>query len=264
MGSRRISQGMSLEELVDASADALQAGGASRGKALALLAIERQADCVKAWTNLSWAELELGDPQAAADAAERALRIDPANAVAWHNLAEAHARAQNWEQALAYNNRALTLDQGPALFWAGRGGALMGLERFTEAVACFDKALAIDPQLGSARANRQIALAQADPARRDLLALAFGIAVQRADGRIGEHDLEPTVLHVFGGNANYDADLVRSFDAFAEANVGGNATREIVHLCEVNLVLARHLGDRGLAERCQRRLAEAVATAGTA
>jgi tetratricopeptide (TPR) repeat protein len=263
---------VSLEDLLNASMNAVDAGEPSRGKVLALQVIGRQADCLGAWLILSEAERQLGDTQAAVNAAKQALRLDSANAIAWSTLANAYAYSRDrqlFEQAVACYDRALTLDQGDADSWAGRGTMLMALERFGEALASFDKALAINPELDYARANRQIALLRADPARTRLLGLAFKIAVERFDGRIAERDLEPTVLHVFGRNAALDADLVWSFAVIADGMddgvplAGGVVSREdsraIVQFCEVNLVLASHLGDNELVEVCERLLADKAA-----
>jgi tetratricopeptide (TPR) repeat protein len=267
---------MSFQELVMASVDAVDAEEASRGKMLALQAIDRQADSPEAWLALSYAERTLGDTRAAVDAANRAVRLDSANALAWSTLADAYAHSGDrhlFEQAIICYDRALTLDQADADSWAGRGTALMGLERFGEALASYDKALSLNPELDYAWGNRQIALLLADSERSHLLGLAFKIAVERLQGRIADRDLEPTVLHAFAGNAAFDADLVMSFAAAAQGMeegiplVGGvvskKDTQAIVQFCEVNLVLARHLRDNWLIEVCEHLLAEKVAAART-
>jgi tetratricopeptide (TPR) repeat protein len=269
---------MNFEELVMASIEAVDAGDPSRGKALALQAIDRQDDRAEAaWAALSYAERTLGDTKAAVDAANQAVRLDPASAFTWSALGDAYAYSTDthlFEQAITCYDRALAIDQDDVDSWHGRGVMLMALGRYRESVASFDRTLALNPEHETAWTNRQIALLGADPARPPLLALAFKIAVERLKGQVAKRDLEPTVLHAFGGNAALDADLVMSFAVMARAMqeaqapiLGMPVTREdvraIVQFCEVNLVLARHLGDNELFEGCERLYAEIAAAART-
>jgi tetratricopeptide (TPR) repeat protein len=270
-----VSGGMSLEELVTAAMDAAEAGELNRGKALALLAIDKHAGSVAPWVVLSMAESGLGHTQAAVDAAKQALRLDSSNAVAWSTLADVYAHSQDpglYEQAVAAYDRALALDPGDGEAWNMRGVMLKFRGRYRESLASFDKALALDPENGAAWKNRQITLLEADPARSQLLSLAFKIAVERRKGQIAKHDLEPTVLRAFGGNACLDADLVMSFAVVADLmrdapapimGISKKGMRSIVQFCEVNLVLARHLGDDELIEVCERLHAEIAAAAPT-
>ena len=270
--------GMSFEELVMASIEAVDAGDPSRGKVLALQAIDRQDDEAEvAWMALSYAERTLGDTKAAVDAANQAVRLAPANALTWSALGDAYAYSTDthlFKQAITCYDRALAIDQDDADSWHGRGGMLMALGRYRESVVSFDRALALNPEHETAWTNRQIALLGADPARPQLLALAFKIAVERLEGRIAKRDLEPTVLHAFAGNAALDADLVMSFAVIARLMQDAQAPilgmpvsredfRAIVQFCEVNLVLAHHLGDNELIEGCEHLYAEIAAAART-
>jgi tetratricopeptide (TPR) repeat protein len=270
--------GVSFEELVMASIEAVDAGEPGRGKVLALQAIDRQDNQAEgAWVALSYAERALGDTKAAVDAANQAVRLGPANALTWTVLGDAYAHSTDthlFEQAITCYDRALALDQDDADSWDSRGVMLMALGRYRESVASFDRALALNPEHEAAWTNRQIALLGADPVRPPLLALAFKIAGERLKGRIAKRDLEPTVLHAFGGNAALDADLVMSFAVIARLMqevqapilgmpVSREDVRAIVQFCEVNLVLARHLGDNELIEGCERLYAEIAAAART-
>jgi tetratricopeptide (TPR) repeat protein len=247
---------MTVEALVNASADLLDAGRAAEGRALALEAIKREPGCGPAWTNLSWAELQLGDLAQAQAAAERALDIDPLIPNAWHNLGETHGQAGRFEQALSLNSRALVLDRRRAGFWAGRGGALVGLRRFDEAIACFDVALALDPQHVPARANRLLAQLESDPPRRKLFLMLLGIAASAADGKLDHASVPATVAAVVRRNSAFDADLVRDLDGYLQAHVPAKVNPTIMHLCEVNLLLATWLDDPGWRGMCAMRLAQ--------
>jgi tetratricopeptide (TPR) repeat protein len=254
---------MTLEALVNASADLLDAGRAAEGRALALEAIQLEPDCGPAWANLSWAELQLGDLAQAQAAAERAVDVDPLLPSAWHNLGETHGQAGRFEQALSCNSRALVLDRRQATCWAGRGGALVGLRRFDEAVACFDIALALDPEHVPARANRLLAQLETDPPRRRLFLILLGVAVSVADGKLDHARVPATVAGVVRGNPAYDADLVRDLDGYLQAHVPAKVNPTIVHLCEVNLLLATWLDDPGWRGMCAMRLAQVRAAVDT-
>lgn len=246
----------SLEELVNVAADMLDTGDAERAMALSQRAIKLNPDCAEAWSNLSFASIQLNDFKTAEQAALKAVSIAPYLANGWHNLGEVYLRLEQADKSLEYNNRALSIDSRPAVFWLGRGTALAALERLTEAVACFDKALSISPRLPGARINRELAILRSQPERQRLLLAAFGLASQLGDGKISGPHAVAMVKSFFLPHPDFDAGLVRSFDYFAQANIQMGKP-VIIHFCQVNLTLAASLGDPALIELCRGRLAEA-------
>lgn len=58
------------------------------------------------------------------------------------------------EEALRCYDKALGLDPGNALIWSNRAGSLYALDRMEEAVQCCDRALAISPGLAPALSNK--------------------------------------------------------------------------------------------------------------
>jgi tetratricopeptide (TPR) repeat protein len=253
--------GRSLEELVNAAADMLDAGDPERAMALSRRAIDLNPDCAEAWSNLSFAGIQLNDLKTAEQAALKAVSLAPYLAGGWHNLGEIYLRLGQPDRSLEYNNRALSIDPGPAVYWLGRGTALSALERLTEAVACFDKALSINPRLPGARINREVTFLRSQPERRTLLLTALGIAAQLQDGKMTYEHAGATAKALFRPHPDFDADLVRSFDYFAQLNIRMGKP-VIVCFCQVNFMLAASLGDMALIELCRGTLAEAKSKLG--
>jgi tetratricopeptide (TPR) repeat protein len=247
---------MNLEELINASADLLDAGEAGQARVLSLRAIEIDPKCYQAWSNLAFAEIQRGELKAAEQAAKRAISIDPTYATAWHNLGEAYMRMGLAEKSFECNNRALTLAPGVAIFWLGKGTALMAMERYGEAVACFDKAISLNPQMTPAKLNREVSMLLSKPEMRKLLYVALGLAIEYSEGKINDKLLNEKLMAYFVPNTAFSTELIRSFDYFAQSNIQMGKPF-IIHFCQINLTLSLLLKDAELPRLCMRTLTEA-------
>ena len=65
-----------------------------------------------------------------------------------------YLRLKRYDEALAAIDKALEIDPNDAIFWNNKGYALNGLKRYDEALAVFDRALEIDPDEALAWKNR--------------------------------------------------------------------------------------------------------------
>jgi len=115
------------------------------GKAEALFALQRYADCV--------AQLD------------RALELDAGRVAAWQRRAAALEALKLHDAALESWEKGLALAPSNLFLLNGRGLALFYLGRHQEALAAYDAALAIDPRFALAKFNR--AHAEASLGRRD-------------------------------------------------------------------------------------------------
>ncbi len=82
----------------------------------------------------------------ALEAYDRALSIDPENAVTWTNRGTALVALRRNEDALPNFERALALDPRSVDAFSSRANAYSNLKRLTEATAYCEKALELDPQ----------------------------------------------------------------------------------------------------------------------
>jgi serine/threonine protein kinase/Tfp pilus assembly protein PilF len=85
---------------------------------------------------------------------DKALAIDPKDAMAWSNKGAVLVQLERWEEAAACFDKALSNDPRLALAWHNKASVLIELGRGDEAMACFNKALAIDPRYVSAWNNK--------------------------------------------------------------------------------------------------------------
>jgi len=79
-------------------------------------------------------------------------------AEAWTSRGVSLRRLGRHEQALESYNRAIALNPEDALIWNNRGVALLGLGRSSEALEAFEQALKLNPNHELAQRNRAIAL----------------------------------------------------------------------------------------------------------
>ncbi len=96
------------------------------------------------WGNL---RSDTGDPAAAIDLYDQALRTNPTFSEAHYNRALALHRLGQLAKALAAFDTLAKALPDQAKMHGGRGAALMALDRPYEAIEAFDRALAIDPAL---------------------------------------------------------------------------------------------------------------------
>jgi tetratricopeptide (TPR) repeat protein len=110
-------------------------------------------------------------------ACDRALALDPNDAVTWAIKGDALRNLGREEEALAAYDQALALNPNFAVAWNNKGNALYGLKRYKEAIAAYDRALALNPNFAVAWSNKASCLralgreAQAQEAERRAKAL---------------------------------------------------------------------------------------------
>jgi hypothetical protein len=102
--------------------------------------------------------LSAGQDDAALEALERAISVDPSNAYAYYFLAELHFRHNSYDQAIAFADRAALLSARLDGTWLTRSYALQGqaLEaagRTADARSAYRRALVADRRNQTARAG---------------------------------------------------------------------------------------------------------------
>lgn len=85
------------------------------------------------------------DYAAAAEAAARAVEIDPRHADALMNLGRAHSAQQNWTDAIAAYERLIELDPGEKKALNNLANVYFRQGRYDEAAVWYRKALDVDP-----------------------------------------------------------------------------------------------------------------------
>ncbi len=93
---------------------------------------------------LGIARASAGQTAAAIQAFERALRIDPRNAVAWQNIGITLVHSRDTQGALRAFDRAFALNERLPRAWNGRAVALEELGRHPEAIQAWKRAVALD------------------------------------------------------------------------------------------------------------------------
>ena len=98
----------------------------------------------RTWSDRSTTFLAAGSPTESDEAANIALRYDPANMTALHNKIVSNIMLQDWEGALQAADRTLALKSDDTIAWSNKAIALTNLKRCDEAVRAVDHALAKD------------------------------------------------------------------------------------------------------------------------
>jgi tetratricopeptide (TPR) repeat protein len=95
-----------------------------------------------------------GDPAAAVEQIDRALKRNPNDVVALNNRGNALHALQRFDEALASYDRALALVPDYADALCNRSAALHELKRYDEALAACDRIIALQPDYAEAHSNR--------------------------------------------------------------------------------------------------------------
>jgi len=137
----------------------------------------------------------------ALDSYERAIALAPDFADAHVNRGRALRRHKRHDEAIAAYDQALALDPGLAHAWLGRGNVLSDLKRDEDALAAYDKALGLKSDLASAWLGR---------------GNVFG-RLRRHDEALAAYDqalaLEPALAEAWLGQGNTLCELKRCEDA---------------------------------------------------
>jgi len=103
------------------------------------------------WVNKGYSLNCLGLHEEAIPCFDRALEIEPRDALAWFNKGISLNRLDRNEGAIPCYDRALEIDPRDADAWTNRGYSLIRLGHHEKAISCFDRALDIDPRSALAR-----------------------------------------------------------------------------------------------------------------
>ena len=107
-----------------------------------------------AWNNKGISLGRLGRHQDAIRCCDKALGLDPRNAKPWNNKGISLGGLGRHEDACRCYDKALELDPLNALAWGNKGVSLGSLGRYEEEIRCYDKALELDPRYAAALNNK--------------------------------------------------------------------------------------------------------------
>ena len=116
--------------------------------------LSRDPDHADAWCNLGQVLKELGQPEAAAQAAAKALALAPGNPIVHCNLGHLAADRRDYPGALEHYRAALALDPGNVPALSGLSSALGQMGRLPEALEADELALRQEPDLAELHLNR--------------------------------------------------------------------------------------------------------------
>ncbi len=113
-------------------------------------AVDIAPDFLAAWIDLSRAQLERLDLEAALASIERAAAMSPGSANVQVHLANVHARSGRHAEAVETYRRAASLNPGMPAPWIGLGNTLKTIGRQAEAIDAYRRAAALRPQSSEA------------------------------------------------------------------------------------------------------------------
>lgn len=165
---------------------------------------------VALWIELALVQAELGDHHASADAARRALALEPQRRVAWHALGNAlQALEQSRGAAQAYA-RMIALAPDAADGWTLLGGAQRRAGRADLAVDSFEQALSrpdVTPGVAEARIGALLDAGRSDEALAQAKAL-----VEREPGNASALAVLADLVWEYGGGAAPDKAAAAVFE----------------------------------------------------
>ncbi len=121
-------------------------------------AIEINPQDALAWGNKGVALDELGRYEEAITCYDKAIEINSKYAEAWYNKGVALGHLGRYEEAITYFDKAIEIDPRFAWAWGNKGNALADSGKYEDAIKCYDKALEINPQNAEAWYNKGVAL----------------------------------------------------------------------------------------------------------
>jgi tetratricopeptide (TPR) repeat protein len=146
---------MSHISLLLANALALhQAGRLAEAEKVYRQVLDIQSDQFDSLHLLGVILFQRGDPAAAVEQIDRALKGKPNDVVALNNRGNALHALQRFDEALANYDRALALRPDYTDALCNRGAALHELKRYDEALAASDRIIALQPDCAEAHSNR--------------------------------------------------------------------------------------------------------------
>jgi tetratricopeptide (TPR) repeat protein len=116
--------------------------------------LDIQSDQFDSLHHLGIILFQRGDPAAAVEQIDRALKRNPNDAAALNNRGNALLALQRFDEALASYDRALALRPAYADALCNRSAALHALRRYDEALVACDRTIASQPDYAEAHSNR--------------------------------------------------------------------------------------------------------------
>jgi len=138
-------------------ADALrlhQAGRLAEAEKVYQQVLDIQSDQFDSLHLLGVILFQRGNPSAAVEQIDRALKRNPKDVAALNNRGNALLALRRFDEALVSYDRALALRPAYADALCNRGAALHLLKRYDEALAACDRSIALQPDYAEAHANR--------------------------------------------------------------------------------------------------------------
>lgn len=110
------------------------------------------------WLNEGEAHLNAHQYEDALGAFERALHLDPNNAIAHFNKGNALQDLKRYQEAITAFERAIRLDPKLTIAYNNKGNALKNLKRYQEAIIAYEQVLRLDPTFALAHFSKGNAL----------------------------------------------------------------------------------------------------------
>ena len=182
----------------------------------------------RAWFSIGYLYWEEDNREAAIDAYDKVIELEPDAADAYTNRGNAKSALGQHEAALADYDKAIELEPDDAIAYSNRGITKHDLGQYEAALADYDKAIELEPDTASAYTNRGI--------------------TKRA---LGQHE---------AALADYDKAIELEPDDAAAYNNRGSAKSDLGRLNEARedfqkaLALAQESGDEDLIAKAKRNL----------
>ena len=128
--------------------------------------------------------IQNGNAGRAIELLDRALLLDPGNAVNYSNRGAACERLRQWDAALSNYDRAIALKPDLAQAHCNRANVLRQLQRWQDALSGYDRAIALQPNYVNAYNNRGKVLMELAEFERALASYGAAVALKPdfADG----------------------------------------------------------------------------------
>jgi tetratricopeptide (TPR) repeat protein len=136
--------GLSAEQWTAKGASLAQLGKPEEAVEAFDRAIQLDQELAQAWTGKAEALRALGRPREALVCCYRALSRDPHSLAAYNTRGLCYAALGEHDRALEDFDRAIAMDPGQREVWHNRGLSLEARGDYESAIECFDRALAID------------------------------------------------------------------------------------------------------------------------
>ncbi|MFW6264055.1 MAG: tetratricopeptide repeat protein, partial [Cyanobacteriota bacterium] len=116
--------------------------------------IALQPDFAEAWYNRGCALGQLKQPEEAIASYDKAVELKPDYIEAWFNRGTMLFQVGRFEEAIASYDQAIEINPDDASFWYHRANALNELERLQEALDSYNKAIAVSDVFPAAAKQR--------------------------------------------------------------------------------------------------------------